>query len=146
MLIAGYREMERQRRRRRREEEELLRQVPSSAVNREDVTAKSDVGSVEECSKLEFTKDEVFALLSERAKAGKFDTKGKIEQMTDIIKRLKVWTNASRSWIYSSSVDFPSIHHKKQEDIHCVDMVQGSRLLSCFSSHNISVVAGIISL
>ncbi|KAG2311089.1 hypothetical protein Bca52824_022646 [Brassica carinata] len=67
------------------------RQVPSSAVNREDVTAKSDVGSVEECSKLEFTKDEVFALLSERAKAGKFDTKGKIEQMTDIIKRLK-WT------------------------------------------------------
>ncbi|KAG2304455.1 hypothetical protein Bca52824_033106 [Brassica carinata] len=26
-----------------------------------------------------------------RAKAGKFDTKGKIEQMTDIIKRLK-WT------------------------------------------------------
>ncbi|KAL0899221.1 hypothetical protein Bca101_083182 [Brassica carinata] len=65
------------------------RQVPSSAVNREDVTAKSDVGSVEECSKLEFTKDEVFALLSERAKAGKFDTKGKIEQMTDIIKRLK---------------------------------------------------------
>ncbi|KAL0729617.1 hypothetical protein Bca4012_025710 [Brassica carinata] len=33
-------------------------------------TAKSDVGSVEECSKLEFTKDEVFALLSERAKAG----------------------------------------------------------------------------
>ncbi|KAG2321843.1 hypothetical protein Bca52824_015056 [Brassica carinata] len=66
------------------------RQVPSSAVNREDVTAKSEyVGSVEECSKLEFTKDEVFALLSERAKAGKFDTKGKIEQMTDIIKRLK---------------------------------------------------------
>ncbi|KAG2321899.1 hypothetical protein Bca52824_015112 [Brassica carinata] len=41
------------RRRRLREEEELLRQVPSSAVNREDVTAKSDVGSVEECSKLE---------------------------------------------------------------------------------------------
>ncbi|KAG2320892.1 hypothetical protein Bca52824_014105 [Brassica carinata] len=88
MLIAGYVEMERQRRRRLREEEELLR-VPSSAVNREDVTAKSDVGSVEECSKLEFTKDEVFALLSERAKAGKFDTKGKIERMTDIIKRLK---------------------------------------------------------
>ncbi|KAG2306381.1 hypothetical protein Bca52824_026129 [Brassica carinata] len=45
------------RRRRLREEEELLR--------REDATAKSDVGSVEECSKLEFTKDEVFALLSE---------------------------------------------------------------------------------
>ncbi|KAG2303956.1 hypothetical protein Bca52824_032607 [Brassica carinata] len=56
------------------------RQVPSSAVNKQDVTAKSDVGSVEECSKLEFTKDEVFALLSERAKAGKFDTKGKIER------------------------------------------------------------------
>ncbi|CAF2042385.1 hypothetical protein BRARA_I02140 [Brassica rapa] len=65
------------------------RQAPST-VNRQDVTANSDVGSVEECSKVEFTKDEVLALLNERAKAGKFDTKGKIEQMTDIIRRLKV--------------------------------------------------------
>lgn len=50
------------------------RQAPST-VNRQDVTANSDVGSVEECSKVEFTKDEVLALLNERAKAGKFDTK-----------------------------------------------------------------------
>ncbi|CAE6184968.1 unnamed protein product [Arabidopsis arenosa] len=61
-----------------------------SAVNKQDVTMNSDVGSIEECGKVEFTKDEVLALLSERAKAGKFDTKAKIEQMTDIIKRLKV--------------------------------------------------------
>lgn len=46
-----------------------------STVNRQDVTANSDVGSTEDCSKIEFTKDEVFALLNERAKAGKFDTK-----------------------------------------------------------------------
>ncbi|XP_010434203.1 PREDICTED: kinesin-like protein KIN-14C [Camelina sativa] len=61
-----------------------------SAVNKQDITTTSDVGSIEECGKVDFTKDEVLALLSERAKAGKFDTKAKIEQMTDIIKRLKV--------------------------------------------------------
>jgi kinesin family protein C1 len=61
-----------------------------SAVNKQDVTMNSDVGSIEECGKVDFTKDEILALLSERAKAGKFDTKAKIEQMTDIIKRLKV--------------------------------------------------------
>ncbi|KAL1195170.1 Kinesin-like protein KIN-14C [Cardamine amara subsp. amara] len=61
-----------------------------STVNKQDITMNSDVGSTEDCGKVEFTKDEVLALLSERAKAGKFDTKAKIEQMTDIIKRLKV--------------------------------------------------------
>ncbi|KAJ4902119.1 Kinesin-5 [Raphanus sativus] len=66
----------------------VRRQVLSSVNRQEDVvtTANSD-----ECSsKVDFTKDEVLALLNERSKAGKFDTKGKIEQMTDIIRRLKV--------------------------------------------------------
>ncbi|EOA15696.1 hypothetical protein CARUB_v10006408mg [Capsella rubella] len=60
-----------------------------SSVNKQDITTNSDVGSTEDFGKVEFTKDEVLALLSERAKAGKFDTKAKIEQLTDIIKRLK---------------------------------------------------------
>ncbi|XP_019090165.1 PREDICTED: kinesin-like protein KIN-14D [Camelina sativa] len=62
-----------------------------SLLLRQDVTANSDVGSTDDCGgKVEFTKDEVLALLNERAKAAKFDTKAKIEQMTDIIKKLKV--------------------------------------------------------
>ncbi|CAN8246212.1 unnamed protein product [Cochlearia groenlandica] len=61
-----------------------------STVNRQDVTANSDVGSTEEPCKVDFTKDEVVALLNERVKAGKFDTKAKIEQMTEIIKKLRV--------------------------------------------------------
>lgn len=35
----------------------------------------SDVGSVEECSKVEFIKDEVLVLFNERVKVGKFDIK-----------------------------------------------------------------------
>jgi kinesin family protein C1 len=73
---------------RRKETQGTGRRQVLSTVNRQD--ANSDVGSTEECGKVEFTKDEVLALLNERAKAGKFDTKGKIEQMTDIIKKLKV--------------------------------------------------------
>lgn len=104
-------------RRRKVETQGAVRRQVLSSVNRQDVTTNSDVGSTDECSKVEFTKDEVLALLNERAKAGKFDTKvclinvlsllqrcssfdpfteikvcsqGKIEQMTDIIRRLKV--------------------------------------------------------
>uniref|UniRef100_A0A1J3I3E2 Kinesin-like protein n=1 Tax=Noccaea caerulescens TaxID=107243 RepID=A0A1J3I3E2_NOCCA len=77
-------------RRKKMETQGTGRRQVLTTVNRQDVTANSDVGSTEECGKVDFTKDEVLALLSERAKAGKFDTKGKIEQMTDIIKRLKV--------------------------------------------------------
>ncbi|CAH2071717.1 unnamed protein product [Thlaspi arvense] len=76
--------------RRKMETQGTGRRQVLSTVNRQDVTSNSDVGSIEECSKVEFTKDEVVALLNERAKAGKFDTKAKIEQMTDIIKKLKV--------------------------------------------------------
>ncbi|XP_010422415.1 PREDICTED: kinesin-like protein KIN-14D [Camelina sativa] len=76
-------------RRRRLETQVTGRRQVLSTVNRQDVTANSDVGSTDECGKVEFTKDEVLALLNERAKAGKFDTKAKIEQMTDIIKKLK---------------------------------------------------------
>ncbi|KAL0876860.1 hypothetical protein Bca101_026565 [Brassica carinata] len=76
--------------RRKVETQGAVRRQVLSTVNRQDVTTNSDVGSTDECGKVYFTKDEVLALLNERAKAGKFDTKGKIEQMTDIIRRLKV--------------------------------------------------------
>jgi len=58
---------------RRKETQGTGRRQVLSTVNRQD--ANSDVGSTEECGKVEFTKDEVLALLNERAKAGKFDTK-----------------------------------------------------------------------
>lgn len=61
--------------RRKAETQVTGRRQVLSTVNRQDVTANSDVGSTEECGKVEFTKDEVLALLNERAKAGKFDTK-----------------------------------------------------------------------
>ncbi|XP_010538054.1 PREDICTED: kinesin-like protein KIN-14C isoform X2 [Tarenaya hassleriana] len=61
-----------------------------STMNRQDISANSDVSSAEDRAKVEFTKDEVVALLNERPKASKFDSKSKIEQMTDIIKRLKM--------------------------------------------------------
>lgn len=42
-----------------------------SAVDKQDIAMNSDVGSAEECGKAEFTKDEVLALLNERANAAK---------------------------------------------------------------------------
>ncbi|RVW86397.1 Kinesin-like protein KIN-14C [Vitis vinifera] len=43
-----------------------------------------------ECGTIEFTKEEVEALLNEKIKAKKFDTKGKMEQMDGHIKKLKL--------------------------------------------------------
>ncbi|KAK6917386.1 Spindle pole body-associated protein Vik1/Cik1, microtubule binding domain [Dillenia turbinata] len=45
----------------------------------------SDVGGV-----VEFTKDEIEALLNEKLKGKKFDLKGKLEQMTEYIKKLRL--------------------------------------------------------
>lgn len=61
--------------RRKVETQGAVRRQVLSTVNRQDVTTNSDVGSTDECGKVYFTKDEVLALLNERAKAGKFDTK-----------------------------------------------------------------------
>lgn len=68
------------------------RQAFTEVNNRQDVTATSDVGSGEgsECGTVEFTKEEVEALLNEKLKGKKFDLKGKLEQMTELIKRLKL--------------------------------------------------------
>ncbi|VVB15699.1 unnamed protein product [Arabis nemorensis] len=45
------------------------RQV-AKTMHSHDVTVNSDVGSLEECSKVGFTKDEMLASLNVRAKAG----------------------------------------------------------------------------
>ncbi|XP_010529372.1 PREDICTED: kinesin-like protein KIN-14C [Tarenaya hassleriana] len=76
--------------RRKLEMQGTSRRQVLSTVNRQDAAANSDLGTAEDCGKVEFTKDEVVALLNERPKASKFDSKAKIEQMTDIIKRLKI--------------------------------------------------------
>ncbi|XP_059437281.1 kinesin-like protein KIN-14C [Corylus avellana] len=69
-----------------------VRQAFSVVNNRQDVTAASDMGSAEgsDCGIVEFTKEEVDALLNEKLKGKKFDLKGKLEQMTEQIKRLKL--------------------------------------------------------
>ncbi|GAV71260.1 Kinesin domain-containing protein [Cephalotus follicularis] len=61
-------------------------------VNSQDTTATSDIGSAEgsDCASIEFTKEEVEALLSEKPKAKKFDLKAKLEQLTERNKRLKL--------------------------------------------------------
>ncbi|KAI3988244.1 hypothetical protein MKX01_012033 [Papaver californicum] len=52
-------------------------------------TARNGGGS--ECGSIDFTKDDVEALLNEKMKGkGKFDYKGKCEQMTDYIKKLRL--------------------------------------------------------
>ncbi|KAL0535147.1 hypothetical protein IC582_029470 [Cucumis melo] len=59
--------------------------------NRQGVSA-SDACSTEdsECGTVEFTKEEIDALLSEKLKGKKFDLKGKVDQITDHNKRLKL--------------------------------------------------------
>ncbi|KAF5472875.1 hypothetical protein F2P56_009543 [Juglans regia] len=66
---------------------------PFAVVNsRQDGTGNSDMGSAEgsECGTVEFTKEEVEALLNVKFKGKQFDFKGKLEQMTEHIKRLKL--------------------------------------------------------
>ncbi|KGN64578.1 kinesin-like protein KIN-14C [Cucumis sativus] len=59
--------------------------------NRQGVSA-SDACSTEdsECGTVEFTKEEIDSLLSEKLKGKKFDLKGKVDQITDHNKRLKL--------------------------------------------------------
>ncbi|KAG5234813.1 KINESIN protein [Salix suchowensis] len=67
---------------------------PFGTVNRKlDVTATSDVGSCAEgsdCGNVEFTKEEVDALVNERLKMKKFDHKGNLELVSELNARLKV--------------------------------------------------------
>ncbi|XP_065618199.1 kinesin-like protein KIN-14C isoform X3 [Quercus suber] len=69
------------------------RQAFSEVNSRQDVTATSDVGSGEgsECGTVEFTKEEVEALLNEKLKGKKLDPlKVKLDNAIDYIKRLKL--------------------------------------------------------
>ncbi|KAJ6893283.1 kinesin-like protein KIN-14C isoform X1 [Populus alba x Populus x berolinensis] len=67
---------------------------PFGSVNRKlDVTATSDVGSCAEgsdCGNVEFTKEEVDAMVNERLKMKKFDHKGNLELVSELNARLKV--------------------------------------------------------
>ncbi|XP_027906456.1 kinesin-like protein KIN-14C [Vigna unguiculata] len=59
--------------------------TPFSVVtNRSDLNTTSDVSEA-----VDFTKEEVEALLNEKKKGNTYDSKKKMEQMTDLIKRLK---------------------------------------------------------
>ncbi|XP_062087449.1 kinesin-like protein KIN-14C [Humulus lupulus] len=69
------------------------RRLPFSSVNnRQDASAAADVNSVEgsDSGSVEFTKDEVEALLNEKLKSSKFDIKKRLEQLMDHNKRLKI--------------------------------------------------------
>lgn len=66
------------------------RQPLVPVTNRQEAKANAvDTGVSEEVEKVEFTKEEVEALLNEKIKGKKFDVKGKMEQMNDQIKRQK---------------------------------------------------------
>lgn len=64
------------------------RQALSLVNNMPDSAANSDASS--DCSTMEFTKEEVEGLLNEKLKGKKFDMKGKMEQMTDYIRKLRL--------------------------------------------------------
>ncbi|KAF7843080.1 kinesin-like protein KIN-14C [Senna tora] len=68
--------------------------LPFATVNKgPDANAANDVGSTEgtDCSTIEFTKEDVEALLNEKMKKGNpYDHKKKMDQMADLIKRLKL--------------------------------------------------------
>ncbi|KAK2644325.1 hypothetical protein Ddye_019520 [Dipteronia dyeriana] len=69
------------------------RQAFAVVSNRQNAPqAASDVGSAEgsECGNIEFSKEEVEALLNEKPKAKKYDLKAKMEQMTEHNKRFKL--------------------------------------------------------
>ncbi|KAF2303618.1 hypothetical protein GH714_020176 [Hevea brasiliensis] len=66
---------------------------PFGSVNkRQDVTASGDVGSTEgsESENIEFTKEEVEALVNEKPKMKKFDHKGNLELVNELNNRLKL--------------------------------------------------------
>ncbi|KAB5560515.1 hypothetical protein DKX38_005472 [Salix brachista] len=67
---------------------------PFGSVNKKlDVAATSDVGNSAEgsdCGNVEFTKEEVDALVNERLKMKKFDHKGNLELVSELNTRLKV--------------------------------------------------------
>ncbi|XP_059623810.1 kinesin-like protein KIN-14C [Cornus florida] len=66
------------------------RQAFAAVNNRQDPTANGgDLGG-SDCGTVEFNKEVVEALLNEKIKGKKFDHKGKVDQMTDLIKKLRL--------------------------------------------------------
>ncbi|KVH88334.1 Kinesin, motor domain-containing protein [Cynara cardunculus var. scolymus] len=65
------------------------RQALAPMNNQKDVAVAPSETEGSECENIEFTKEEVDALLNERFKGKKFDSKGKQEWMTEYMKKLK---------------------------------------------------------
>ncbi|KAJ9565981.1 hypothetical protein OSB04_001947, partial [Centaurea solstitialis] len=66
------------------------RQALAPMNNQKDVAVAPSETEGSECENIEFTKEEVDALLNERFKGKKFDSKGKQDWMTEYMKKLKV--------------------------------------------------------
>ncbi|KAJ9566172.1 hypothetical protein OSB04_002138, partial [Centaurea solstitialis] len=66
------------------------RQPLAPMNNQNDVAVAPSETEGSECKNIEFTKEEVDALLNERFKGKKFDSKGKQDWMTEYIKKLKI--------------------------------------------------------
>ncbi|OIW10490.1 hypothetical protein TanjilG_00428 [Lupinus angustifolius] len=93
----------------------------SSMKIRSDSNAVSDVASTEgpECSVVEFTKDDVDALLNEKRKKGDpFDNKKKQEQMADYIKRLKLCVR----WFIKVEEGYAKEKEKLQFELESIKM------------------------
>ncbi|GJY58034.1 kinesin-like protein KIN-14C, partial [Tanacetum coccineum] len=75
--------------------------LASVTTNQKEVAAAPSEAQVPEDQIMEFTKEEVDALLNERFKGKKFDSKGKQDWMTDYLKRLKTCIK----WSQKSSED-----------------------------------------
>ncbi|KAG6641538.1 hypothetical protein I3843_09G079700 [Carya illinoinensis] len=95
------------------------RQAFAMVNNRQDVTTASDMGSAEglECVTTEFTKEEVEALLNVKFKGKQFDLKGKLEQMSEHIKRLKLCIN----WFQQTEENHVTEKEKLQSAMETVE-------------------------
>jgi kinesin family protein C1 len=73
------------------------RQAFSMVNNRQDVTAASDFGSAEgsDCGIVEFTKEEVDALLNEKLKGKKFDLK-----VYSCLHGFEAWLSLNCLWVF----------------------------------------------
>ena len=74
-----------------------VRQAFSVVNNRPDVTAASDMGSAEgsDCGIVEFTKEEVDALLNEKLKGKKFDLK-----VYNCLHGFEGWLSLNCLWVF----------------------------------------------
>ncbi|KAG6695115.1 hypothetical protein I3842_09G079900 [Carya illinoinensis] len=95
------------------------RQAFAMVNNRQDVTTASDMGSAEgsECVTTEFTKEEVEALLNVKFKGKQFDLKGKLEQMSEHIKKLKLCIN----WFQQTEENHVTEKEKLQSAMETVE-------------------------